>query len=304
MNNQRILYFLISLLALTAYAIAQSSSKDEEIAKALSNFNNESIVFYGRVVDQSGNPIAGALVSGLVEVNDGVRRGVDKATAVSDGNGFFTINGYKGKALNIEVGKTNYLMTAANTRYLYSALWPAPERHHPDTNNPVVIKMWKRQGSEALFKIDQHYKFKYTDSSVYIDLLSAKIVTNGGHLKVDLKRSEGVVSLQTKKDWGVVVEALEGGLIRTDPLVARKTYAAPDAGYAQADSVIISTNLPSFWTSAVQRSYFLKLHNEKIYGKVDISLAINRSPDDFVSMRFEGVLNTNSSKNWEASAGK
>ena len=61
----------------------------------------------------------------------------------------------------------------------------------PDPNSPTIVKMWKLQGAKPLVNIDQHYKLPYTSAPINFDLLTGKIVPDGGDIKLTVSRSPG-----------------------------------------------------------------------------------------------------------------
>lgn len=278
------------------------TTKAEQMKEGLAEFNNEDVVLYGKVMDQFDAPIANATVAGSVQVNNGTREGTDKISVATDANGLFTVSGYKGKALGINVRKAGYVMATTNTRFIYSLLWSDAERYHPDPSNPVVIKMWKLQGSEPLTGINQRHKFHFTETPINFDLLAGKIVSDGGDIKLTMSRATGFVSERTMQDWSVQIEAVDGGLIETPAMESRITYALPSSGYQPNDTFILSTNAPHQWSGSIDQMYFIQSRNGQVFTKVDISVTINQQPDDFVWVEFHGEANPNGSRNFEADA--
>jgi hypothetical protein len=281
---------------------APTQTKAERAKEALALLNNENVVLYGKVTDQFDAPVAGAEVSGSIQVNDGTRVGADPVRLVTDSNGMFSISGYTGKALGITVKKPGYVMATTNTRFVYSHLWSEAEQHNADPNNPAIIKVWKLQGAEPLTGIDQRYKFRYTGEPVSVDLLAGKIVPAGGDIKITVSRSAGVVSERTLQDWSVQIEAVNGGLIKTDAMEARVTYALPENGYQPSDTFTLSTNAPHAWAGSIEQMYFVQSRGGRLYAKVNFGIAINRNPDDNVWLEFRGAANANGSRNFEADA--
>ena len=279
-----------------------TQTKAERAKEALATLNDEDVVLYGRVTDQFDMPVAGAEVSGSIQVNNSARVGADKIALVTDANGLFTISGYKGKALGVNASKPGYVMATTNTRFVYSRLWSETEQHNPDPNNPAIIKMWKLQGAEPLVGINQRYKFPYASAPVNFDLLAGKIVASGGDIKITVSRSAGVVSERTLQDWSVQVEAVDGGVIKTDATEARVTYALPEGGYQPGDTIILSTNAPHQWAGSIERMYFVRSRGGQVYSKVNVGLAINRNPTEPVWVEFRGTANANGSRNFEADA--
>jgi hypothetical protein len=275
--------------------------KSDQMKEALSAFNDEDIVLFGRVIDQFDAPVANAIVAGSVQVNNGTRVGADKMSVTTDANGIFTFSGRKGKALGIYVTKEGYVMATASTRFVYSHLWSEAERYNPDPNNPAVIKMWKLQGAERLTVIDQHYKFSFSDAPINIDLMVGKIVPAGGDIKITMNRSPGEISERTLQDWSVRIEAVNGGLIQTSAEDARLAYELPASGYLLSYGYSMSTNTQS-WRGALDQMFYLRSRNGQVFCKLNLGIAINQQPQDDVEVELHGELNPNASRNFEADA--
>jgi len=269
----------------------------------LAALNDEQVVLYGRVIDQSDSPVGGATVVGSIQVNNGTRVGADAISLSTDANGLFTISGYTGKALGIKITKPGYVMATTNTRFVYSLLWPEAERHVPDPNNPVVFKMWKLQGAEPIVGIDQRYKLQVTDAPIIFDLLTGKIVPSGGDIQITVRRPQGGISERSQQDWGVLVTAVDGGIIETTVAESRVTYSAPETGYKPSYERLLSTTNHT-WSGGIHAMLFVESRGGKVYSKVFLSFNINETPDEPASVAFRGVANPSGSRNWEEARGR
>jgi hypothetical protein len=274
-----------------------TESKTERMREVLSTYNDVPIDFYGKLEDQFGNPVAGAEIRGSARVINGVRQGTQWLTTTSDANGLFQLHG-KGQDISTTPSKKGYALASLNGGGNYSMLAPEEERVHPDPNNPVVVKMWKLQGSEPLLSIDQHYKLPYTSEPIYFDLLTGKIVPNGGDVKLTVNRSPGVMSGRNRLDWSLQIESVGGGVIDSGGQ-ERTIYAAPDSGYQPSMTFIFSTNAPHLWFGGFNQGVFLVSRDGQVYSKVRFSFDINDAPDGLMSATFRGIANTNRSRNWE-----
>ena len=275
-------------------------SKEQQMREELAGLNEENIVLFGRVIDQFDAPVASATVTGTIQVNNGTRVGNDKISMTTDGNGLFSISGYKGKALGISVSKPGYVMATTNTHFIYSLLWPASERYVPDAGNPTVIKMWKLQGAEPLISINQHYKLPYTSAPINFDLVAGTVVPVGGDISITVNRPAGEVSEHNAQDWGFEIEAVNGGLIETSGKEEAVTFAAPESGYQSSDTLTASSNRHGI--GIIQQAFFIQSRNGQVYSKIGLSFAINEKQDGLMDITFSGVANKNSSRNWEATA--
>jgi hypothetical protein len=277
-----------------------TGSQEQQEREGLAEYNNRDIFFRGLAVDQFGAPVTGATVSGTIQVNNGTRVGTDRMSTTTDENGFFTINGYKGENLGVWVTKPGYVMATTSTHFVYSFLWPKSERYVPDAGNPTVIKMWKLQGAEPLVDISKEYKLPFTSAPIFFDLVAGKIVPSGGDLKITVNRPAGEVSEHNPQDWGFEIEAVDGGLIETSGKEEAVTFAAPENGYQSSDTLTVSSNRHGI--GIIQEAFFVQSRYGQVYSKLGLSFGINETSDGFMDIAFSGVANTNSSRNWEATA--
>ena len=93
------------------------------------------------------------------------------------------------------------------------------------------------------------------------------------------------------------MEIVNGGLAETSDRESAITFIAPVNGYESSGHFGNNNG-----TDMVDKAFFLKSRNGKMFGKLHLSFRINNKPDDLMSVRFSGVANTNSSRNWEATA--
>jgi len=263
--------------------------------------NDADIVFYGRLEDQSGNAVSGAAVNFSIQYENPNARGIQHGQVVSDGNGFFTIAGYKGANLGIMPKKAGYALATTGTSFRYSQI--SPGYFVPDANNPTVIKMWKLQGTEPLVAINKTFKLPYTDVPIFFDLVTGNVVPAGGDLEVIVTRAPGLITQrrQDHGDWSIKFVPVSGGIIETDYHTSQVTFDAPADGYQDNYFVQMSHDDPA-WFDNIQKVFFLTSRNKQVYSKFTLDFKINDDPNGAMYFQFNGVANTNSSRNWEATA--
>jgi len=266
-----------------------------QVLKNILQANNANIAFYGRLEDQFGNPVSGADIQFSIQYENANARGIQRGQVAADGNGFFTISGYKGANLTVMPKKAGYALTMTGTTFRYSQL--SPGYFVPDASNPTVIKMWKLQGAEPLVGIDKTYKLHYTANPICFDLIAGQTVPAGGDLKITVNRPAGIISGRNPQDWNIDVEVTGGGFIETLPSESAMTYAAPESGY-QPSGKFGKNNGPDL----VDKTLFIQSRNGQVYSKVHLLFGINDTQDGFMYVTFSGVANTNGSRNWEATA--
>jgi hypothetical protein len=275
-----------------------ASTKADQARIALSSYNDVPIIFYGKVEDQFGNPVVDASVEFTVQANNGLSANTKRGRVASDARGLFTIQGYTGENLSASPKKPGYALASTNTLWMYSPLWPDDQRAHPDLTNPVVIRMWKLQGAEPLVTIDKSFRLQHTNASLHFDLLNGEIVPFGGDLIVTIQRQAGAISGRNRLDWGVRIEAVEGGIMKSAGQEAT-TYSAPETGYAARQEFLFSTNAPYKWAGGFTEGFFVMSRKGQVYSKLGLSVRINDDPNGVLYVRFSGFASTNGSRNWE-----
>lgn len=277
-------------------------SKGGQTIFALFTLNHNSIVFYGKLEDQFGHALTNVGVNFDVRVYNGFRSGVDRGTVMTDKEGFFKISGFNGEQLFVVPRVEGYAIASDNGRGIYSDLWPPNERAHPDAKHPVVIKMWKAQGAEPLIGIDMKFKLPFTNSLSF-DLLTGKIVSEGGDIRLTLNRPLGIISVRNPQVWSATFDVVDGGLIASDGR-ERFTYFAPENGYKTLET-IFSTNrlLPTSGIDIFGTGFYVKSRHGRVYAKLGVMVRINESTNDPMYIEFSGIANTNYSRNWEGAPG-
>jgi len=85
----------------------------------LSTYNDVTINFYGKLVDQFERPVADAQIKASVTVISGVRQGADWLTTTSDANGLFEFHG-RGQDIGMMPSKEGYALASTGTMFRYS----------------------------------------------------------------------------------------------------------------------------------------------------------------------------------------
>jgi hypothetical protein len=274
-------------------------SKTERAIGLLSTYNDVPIDFYGKVEDQFSNGVAGAAVNFSVRVMNGQESTVERGQVITDGNGFFTITGYKGQDLGLAPQKAGYVLATTSTLFKYSHLEDRP--YVSDPNNPTVIKMWKLQGAEPLVGINETFKLPYTGAPIFFDLVTGNVVPGGGDLEIIVTRTPGVITQRNHGDWSIKLVPVNGGIIETDYHAAQVTFEAPIDSYQDTYFVQMNHDDPG-WFDNIQRAFFLMSRGGQVYSRFSLDFGINDDPDGAMWFQFKGVANANGSRNWEAAA--
>jgi hypothetical protein len=133
------------------------------------------IDFYGKVVDENTNPVAGASVEFRwddLTANDWTR----SATTTSDTEGLFSLHGGRGATLTVSVSKDGYYTSPKDMGSFHYAVPNDNQIYAPDQWNPAVFHLWKRgQGAELV-----------TSQNGMRPDLAVRVPINGDLVSVDL----------------------------------------------------------------------------------------------------------------------
>ena len=105
------------------------------------------IAFYGKVVDESNQPVAGVSVS--FSCNDLSREGTSKYQTTSDGQGLFSLKGVKGKLLVLRLSKEGYY-TSKRDNDSFDFAGDGRGILVLDPANPIVFHLQNRGHAEPL----------------------------------------------------------------------------------------------------------------------------------------------------------
>jgi hypothetical protein len=252
--------------------------------------------FYGRVLDQNGDPVAGAKVKVMIALAQG-GPGTSLATQ-TDASGLFQFSGIKGESLNIMPEKAGYQIEGHGLGL--------KGLNGPDTSpqNRAIYTMWKLKGPEPM----RHQEFSTrkieADGRTYTIDLMKNVITEGtntaGDILIQIKRPPQVKPRENF-DWSFAMTAIDGGFIE----VTNEIYLneAPINGYQnryQMDRY--ATNVVNYSTYSLyrtDRTFFLKSRGGQVYGHFKITELDPAYRDGAAALRIEFYLNPSRSRNLE-----
>lgn len=227
------------------------------------------IEFYGKVVDENSNAVAGAnVVFNWTETpsEDGNRT---SATS-SDAQGLFSLHGARGPSLVVSVGKDGYYSSHNGQKGFKYAFGDITA---PDPQNPVVFQLKRKGTPQPLITthfpigIGQIAQLHHDGTPIEIDLLTGNQVPIGnGQLKLELWRDISDINAQ-HFNWKIQLSVPNGGLVETDE---EFDFQAPQSGY-QPSIVIDMPATNQNWQGEVNSKYYIQLANGD-YGRIDFYL--------------------------------
>lgn len=254
---------------------------------------NIPITFYGKVIDQNGSPVVGAKVDFEVgidhyELNTSEEKNY---TVESDQNGNFTLTNAFGAGFDLSIGKTGYELSQ---KALRSYVYTVGNIFHPDSNNPVVFKMWKKQGKEKLTHSAWRGKVACDETTNQFDLITGHPSANGG-LEIACSRIPLTLPPASSKpfDYKFQIAILGGGIQQTED---EFTYLAPESGYLPNLTFEQKAGDPK-WNGRLPQEFYIKTVDGH-YGTLFIEWGdgFRQSP---LPLKWDCSINPSGSRNLE-----
>lgn len=251
-------------------------SKEQAIQEFLLEKNKQSQDFYGKVIDQDGQPLANVSVVGKLVLNAGTYGGVNvqEYSTATDSGGLFQFIGLHGAGLGITISKPGYDNEWKNEIYKS----PIGDRTRP--TDRAIYRMWSTNIHEQLITGDKSFEIVPDGRPYFIDLTDGTISEHEiGDLKIWIEYTNQVVHGQLY-DWSAGIEVINGGLWEV-PQAAMNSgfidqftvpmYVAPTDGYVPSFGLKEQINVGQRGEIG-NRYFYLLLNDGKEYGKMSINL--------------------------------
>jgi hypothetical protein len=260
----------------------------EVIKKVIDATNSGSLDFYGKVIDQNGNAVAGAKIEGYVMTEVGLDGTKETPHMTeSDGEGYFEFIGLRGERLGVVPEKDGYQFVQRG-----NGNWSPGAKTDP--SNRVIFHMWKLQGAEPMVKARIHAYIPCDGTPTMFDLTTGKRVASGGNLTVRLNRDPVDIVRGKSFNWQLTVEVSEGGVQEIADLYPNE---APAEGYQQSVTVSMPVGAKN-WSPDLQKAYYFTTGNGQDYGRIAIDLTGDFQPPP-TSFDADIYVNTAGSRNLE-----
>ncbi len=255
----------------------------------------EDIMFYGKVVDQHGNPLEGAIVH-YDAAGKFYGSGSGLGYVKSDANGHFIIDVHGGSlnvmgaqypdamgAASLEGEKTNWgrMYERGHMFWSYKRFKGSKNLVWTDysADNPFVIDLWVVDRKEADFH-DPHiwwttkdirispdgraYTVKFAEREKVVQITEG--VQSDGDLVVSCEH-ELMTSLEDrgKLDWRVTIRPVDGGIQETTD---RYLNQAPETGYLPSIEIAQQVGSADYQTRLHDQRYYFTAHNGQMYGSL------------------------------------
>jgi len=209
------------------------------------------ITFYGKVIDQNGDPVPSANVRyGSIDRFDAEGSHYDDK---SDAQGNFSVSGIKGAVLTVGVWKEGYyVIDDKSTGAFAYGIGPDSTRKEPPTKDrPAVFVLQKMGVTEPLVRVSsRQINIPATGQPISIDLTTGR--TGRGNVQLESWIGD---SSQRRFDWRYRLSVPGGGLIERQ---GQFEFEAPVEGYQASIETSMAASADK-WSSDVNKSYFARL---------------------------------------------
>jgi len=247
--------------------------------------------YYGRVVDENGNPIAGARASyggnALDETYTHETR--NEGAVTTDTNGVFQIDGLRGIGLMVEVSHPDYYAYPENSTGFDVRSVPRSGYFSDSPERAEMFRMHNKGRPVPLVHHVDGVNVPLDGTPTALDLRATDYGQKIGRLVIQAYGTPPPRYNQQPFDWNVTVSVPAGGLIEyTD----RFDFVAPEGGY-QASAAFAYPKETAGWTDTVSKNFFVKLPSG--YARLNIYLRAKRPL--FFSIEYD--YNADGSRNLE-----
>lgn len=231
------------------------------------------INFWGRVVDESNEPVANSSVH--FAWNDISEKGTSDADTTSDGNGFFSLTDRKGKRLYVDVSKEGYYSSGDSRGAAFEYANPADGLFTPDRNNPVVFHLRKKGvgvdliTSQYGMSPDFPVHIPRDGTPIKIDFLQRK-TGDSGQMQISENKPE-YANWKQATNWSFKMEIPDGGFIKQND---EFPFEAPESGYQP----VVEFNFQqgqTDWVENLKKNYYIKFGNPSRYGLLRLETGIS-----------------------------
>ena len=225
------------------------------------------IDFWGKVVDQAAQPVPGAEIR--FSWTDLSEAGTSELFTNSDSHGRFSLLGRTGKHLLVKVTKDGYWGIPDGAPYSFEYASPFESNwHHPDSNAPVIFRLWKPVSPERL--VSHHIPLKLPNVGLPRGLnFVARQMASQGDLVARVIVSTNYLP-QRIFDWQLDIQIPGGGFVETqDP----QAFTAPLAGYSNGISLVKIAGTEG-WSEGWKGRYYFAFGEPRQYGFMEMDFFV------------------------------
>ena len=227
------------------------------------------IDFYGKVVDETMQPISGASVH-FIWRDASATNGNSETDAASANDGTFSLTGVTGSGVSVYVSKDGYYEAKTLNKTDFD-----PTGNGSSKINPVLFHLRQKTKGVDLITSQSgiHQTFDFSSprdgSSVRVDFLNRKTGSDGQMEVSQVKPAYG--SWQSATSWSYRLTIPDGGFVETSE---EFPFQAPESGYQPTVDFNFQKSDPN-WTERLDKTYYIAFGNPRKYGRIHVQTSIS-----------------------------
>ncbi len=273
--------------------------------------NNFDLDFYGKIVDQYGDPVVNAKINYYMSSMYNLQTNA-RGSVKTDKAGLFNIKA-SGYTLSLKMPEhsmlsNKYMPGTAKTPFLSgSSILLEPEAAGRSIqswkgygkNNPYIIRSWRVDKFEDI--LHDKYNISITDDgefNTYIKndrdnkVYAKKGIDKNGYLLMSCNRDKSGY-MRKKGDWNITIKAIEGGVQEASGFIYNEV---PIDGYLSSININMKEEQSNYVSRLKNKRYYFTAQN----GQVNGALVITYKPfskKNRCLMSVDYKINTNGSRN-------
>ncbi len=216
------------------------------------------LIYFGKVVDESNQPIAGVQVSYNASAMDESRKEIQNTgTVTTDERGIFKIDGVKGIGLMLQLSHPNYYPYPENSTGFDKRSIPRKGYFSDSAEKAELFRMHSKGHPVPLVHRRGGADVPVNSGSATAEFYGQADKQVVGTLQIEAAGDTPKNWSPTPYDWSVRLTVPGGGLVES---THQFDFVAPDSGYQQSIEIDMGKDRPG-WSDTVDKSYFVKLPN-------------------------------------------
>jgi hypothetical protein len=247
------------LLPVAPNAVPDAAQRQKDEAAEIEVYRkafSAPIVFYGKVVDEKGNPVEGAAAE--LDAADKPWGNSSRYQRVTDAEGLFSIVGIQGARLAVFVSKPGYYPTTESRRgFAYGGVKSDDDGAVPTRGAPAIFVLRKMGESVPLVHLESKgVRIVGDGTPVEVDLATGT-QNHGGSaaIRVEIWSDNPTYGAQGPYGWKARVSVPGGGLIER---TGEFDFEAPADGYMPTFETSMAQNA-EHWRNGFERQFFAQL---------------------------------------------
>lgn len=250
---------------------AEAEQKKQEMQRTAQLWRTP-ILYYGKVVDESNQPISGVQVSfNTSSVDESLtKEHYDSGTVTTDERGIFKIDGVRGVGMVFQLSHPNYYLYPGNIMDYDIRDYPQKGALPNTEENALVFRMHSKGHPVSLVHRADGVNVPLDGTPTKLDMRGSDYNQKIGQLVIEASGNPPLRYNQQPFDWDAKITVPDGGLIE---YTNQFDFVAPDSGYQSSVEFAFPKETVG-WADTVSKNYFVKLPSG--YARLNIYIGAKR----------------------------